>query len=133
MLLDSEEVYATISGEFVYFGIASSDGGDLQCQYAETITAEFLNFPLGGASTYNNGFLQCPKWALTVQRNLAESIIRLTANGKQYVTNEATALSRGAYVPPCKTDINDDEIIFLYIANEHLLLNLGIVKQKLIG
>ena len=116
MLLDSDEVYATIRGSFVYFGIASSDGGDLQCQYAETINDYFKDFPLGGASTYNNGFLECPKWALTVQRTLENSIIRLIANGKQYVTNEATALSLGAYGSTAgKTDRKHYEIIFLYI------------------
>jgi hypothetical protein len=98
--------------------VASSDGGDIQCQYAETIYTDFLEFPLGGDYTYVNGFLECPKWALTVQRNLADSIIRLTANGKQYVMNEATALSRGAYVSSaCKTDREHYAIFFLYITN----------------
>ena len=115
IISDSEIVYAAVRGDFVYFGVAADGGGELQCNYAESIYTAFLEFPLGGDYTYNNGILECPTWALTVKRTLENSIIGLIANGKYYVTNEAAALSRGAYVSSAGRVIaNDLEYFFLY-------------------
>ena len=92
-------MYATIRDGFVYFGIQITNADTtLGCNYIQTGTTEPLPFPLGGEATFFEDYAECPKWALTVGRNLAGAIIILTLNSNKYfVTDEVAALARGAY------------------------------------
>ena len=84
-------VYADVRGEEgkVYYQVEHT-AGRLHCYYKTNLTGWV---DIGNQSTYHGGYAECSGWT----KGNPDYNIKLKLNGKEYVTDEQTAISIGPY------------------------------------
>ena len=93
-------IYADTRSGYIYFGIpVTDDERVIECKSASSGSTSFNEFTFGGDYTFLTGYSECPRWKQTEFRaNLIGTIIKITYKGKVYLTDVATAISRGPYI-----------------------------------
>ena len=83
-------VYAAVREDGVYYQISHTKG-ELKCEHTPKGSSYYTKFL--GSSKYYNGYAECSKWT---KGNLTH-VIKLTANGRTYSTDESTAVELGSH------------------------------------
>ena len=84
------DVYGEIRGATVYYQIAYASGR-LNCQFKTKSSSSWRTMR---GSNYHIGYAECAGWA----KGNPEYDIKLELNGKEYLTDEETAVAKGPYL-----------------------------------
>ena len=93
-IVSGTNVYGDVRGDMVYYQLVRTTGR-LNCYYRTKGTSMWGEFD--EPSTYHGGYAECSGWT----KGNPDYNIKLKLNGKEYVTDEQTAISIGPYRGKC--------------------------------